>query len=34
VPPGHGVVFLAGQRLATWRRPRALVALALGVTVG
>ena len=34
VPPGHGLVFLAGQRLATWRRPRALVALALSVTVG
>jgi hypothetical protein len=33
VPPGHGLVFLAGQRLATWQRPRALVALALGVTV-
>jgi hypothetical protein len=33
VPPGHGLVFLAGQKLATWRRPRALVVLALGVTV-
>jgi hypothetical protein len=33
VPPGHGLVFLAGQRLATWHRPRALVALALAVTV-
>jgi hypothetical protein len=33
VPPGHGLVFLAGQKLATWRRPRALVVLAFGVTV-
>jgi hypothetical protein len=33
VPPGHGLVFLAGRRLATWPRPRALVALALGATV-
>ena len=34
VPPGHGLVFLAGRRLATWRRPRALVALSIAVTVG
>jgi hypothetical protein len=33
VPPGHGLVFLAGQKVATWRRPRALVVLAFGVTV-
>jgi hypothetical protein len=33
VPPGHGLVYLAGRRLSTWRRSRALVALALGVTV-
>jgi hypothetical protein len=33
VPPGHGLVFLAGRRLATMRRPRVLVAAALGFTV-
>jgi hypothetical protein len=34
VPPGHGLVYLAGRRLATLERPRLLVALSLAVTVG
>ena len=34
VPPGHGLVFLAGMRLSRARRPRALVAVAFAVTVG
>jgi hypothetical protein len=34
VPPGHGLVFLAGMRLSRVRRPRALVAVAFALTVG
>lgn len=34
VPPGHGLVFLAGQRLARAQRPRLLVFVALAATVG
>jgi hypothetical protein len=33
VPPGHGLVYLAGRRLSRADRPRLLVAVALGFTV-
>jgi hypothetical protein len=32
VPPGHGLVYLAGRRLSRVRRPRLLVAVALAFT--
>lgn len=32
VPPGHGLVFLAGRRLSRVQRPRLLVAVALAFT--
>jgi hypothetical protein len=32
VPPGHGLVYLAGRRLSRMERPRLLVALALSFT--
>jgi hypothetical protein len=33
VPPGHGLVYLAGRRLSRVERPRLLVAVALAFTV-
>jgi hypothetical protein len=33
VPPGHGLVYLAGRRLSRMERPRLLVAVALAFTV-
>jgi hypothetical protein len=33
VPPGHGLVYLAGRRLSRAQRPRLLVAAALAFTV-